>query len=217
MNYASAACFEVQDVAACCRVFTEVLDFSIVESSGGRCSLGNGALTILLLECSSPRAPVYLVMDVDSVTDYMESLLTCGFRILEDISQNSDGLVEAVLQGPEDIRLRLSHLLTEDEREELAALPTTLEWDDDARLFTQKILVKVPLAFRDGARGRYVTQAETSAIVDGEMSVSLCRACSAIVAVTPDFKLASLVSYFSENGVDPAPYFSPAILAESGT
>ena len=167
----------------------------------------NGAMSLVLQQGDSAHS----ILEVESSNPEEDAQKLMAF---DDI--HADGALERhgrriqqALIADCGIRLLLSHILTEDDLNELPELPCQLPWDEQAKLHTQRILRIVPLCFRDKARERVTERAEYLAVAAGGLTVDEPQAMQALVDSALSFQYESVYEAMQDEGIDPSPYQVP--------
>lgn len=208
MKFITDVVHNVRDIDKARTLLVDKLDFHI-ESENESCTIiNNGAITIrLTADGNRDEGKLYLSMETKEMDEICQHLINLAFTTVDEERWITTYRKERHLQGPHGIHIILARTYNEDELGIVPELSTNLEWSDEARLATKKLLAHVPISFRDTARLKVTKQAEADAIVEGVTTVNLDLAMNALVIATPAFRLDHLKSSMGDLGIDPTPYF----------
>lgn len=171
----------------------------------------NGTLHIRLLPLDPEEAPsrVHLEVLSNRLEKSVHRLTSReDVELRKAIHAISIWRKEAHLTTHYGFDLTLFHEYNEDELGILLPLSTSLEWAEEVQHTIQRILLSVPIAFREKARVEIVEKAEVRAAEDGEIEVFLHHALHACAQSTPLFQHRALREKMLEEGIDPTPFFA---------
>ena len=181
----------------------EILGFKLIEdkplpllSNGSLClRLARGEPSAVLeLQCSNLKQDAAQLLQHSSIEKRTE--IVHMHNHLEQHLYCADICIALILSQP----------LSEDDRNELVALPTTLPWQAGMIEKAQYILRATPLAFREKARENIVQQAEYKAVEEGGLEVLEPHVMQAFVKITPPFQHQTLYEAMKEQNIDADTY-----------
>jgi hypothetical protein len=186
-----------------CNFLLEVLGFELLEKSFAPL-LSNGSLCLRLVRGETPAVLELQCSNIES--DAAQLLQYPNVEKRTEIVHMHDYLEQHLYCDDIGVTLILSQPLSEDDRDELVALPVTLPWQDTLIEKAQYILRATPLAFREKARENMVRQAEYWAVEEGGLEVLEQHVMKAFVKVTPPFQHQTLYEAMKSQGVDADQY-----------
>jgi len=190
----------------------EVLGFELIEEKPTPL-LSNGSLCLRLVRGDTPAV---LELQCSNIEADAAQLLQCpNVEKRTEIVHMHDCLEQHLYCGDIGITLILSQPLSEDDRDELVALPVTLPWQATLIEKAQYILRATPLAFREKARENVVQQAEYRAVEEGGLEVLEQHVMEAFVKITPPFQHQTLYEAMKAQGVDAAMYLDEKVWSET--
>lgn len=165
----------------------------------GEGRLENGALVLRLRPGTAPDRLRLQVISNDMSADAARfaGLSGCWVGGLE----RQGSLLRTAVSLDCGIDLDLEQELTEDDLGILPPLDATLEWEEVADRALREWLRTVPLAFRADARGRATNAAETAALHNGSVVVTLAEAALGLLEATPAFGRDGVRQLLAESGV----------------
>ena len=189
------------------KFLVEVLGFEMIAEKPVPL-LSNGSPSLRLVRGETPAVLELQCSNIEA--DSEQLLQQANIEKCTDIVHMHDYL-EQHLYCDLGITLILTQPLSEDDRDELIDLPTTLPWQATLIEKAQYILRATPLAFREKARENMVQQAEYQAVHEGGLEVLEPHVMQAFVQITPPFQHQTLYEAMKEQGIDAAAYLDPHV------
>lgn len=215
MNYTVSVVHSVDDLNGAVNFLCHVMGFQQKDAASSAIIVDNGVITIRLIENALQTTGRVLTLEFQT-QDFNRTLLQLididGIGLIrQDVPSEKQERIEALLQAPFGFNILLSQEFDEDQLDVMPALPSQLDWDEDADLCVRKMLRQVPVTFRQSARIRVTERAEMLAGEIGSITVTLDSGLRALAQTTPLFQRESLMEALSLEGIDPANYFEDSI------
>jgi len=195
-----------------CGFLLEVLGFEMVEEKPVPL-LSNGSLCLRLVRGETPAVLELQCSNIEM--DATQLLEHTNVEKRTDVVHMHDYLEQHLYCVDIGVTLILRQPLSEDDRDELVALPITLPWQEGLIEKTQHILRATPLAFREKARGNVVQQAEYQAVEEGGLEVLEQHVMQAFVQITPPFQHQTLYEAMKAQGIDADAYLDAKVWGEA--
>ena len=190
----------------------EVLGFELVEENPVPL-LSNGSLCLRLARGDMPAVLELQCSNLEQ--DAGQLLQHPNIEKRTEIVHMHDYLEQHLYCSDIGMTLILNQPLSEDDRDELVALPVTLPWQEGLIEKAQYILRATPLAFREKARENMVQQAEYKAVEEGGLEVLEPHVMQAFVQVTPPFQHQTLYEAMKAQGINADQYLDEKVWSET--
>jgi hypothetical protein len=183
----------------------KTLGFVLQSLQGNQVTVTNGALTLHLSPApSTPQRRLTLEVACDDLGVTLQRLEEHRAVLDRDDEQwIDDQRIEMWVRSLHGLDLILVQELTEDDLDILPPLPSRLPWTPPSDRLIRRILRRVPLPFRPGARRRATARAEFLTVSNGSLTVDLRYAVQGLLEATPSFQHETLRQALLEEGVDP--------------
>lgn len=201
MEYIAAVSFGCTAYREVGSFLCDYFDFSETHRDDISLTVNNGVLSLRLLSGDQEKISLYLDMECDNYLDGIERLKSLSFHPISDHRNPTPFRVEQDFEGPFGIRVNVYQNLTVDDLGLLPEVHPNLDWQEDALLMAQQLLKHVSIHFREIARKKMVEQAESFALIEGTMEVSVEDMVTAFLHTTPYFKQDHLQQLLRENGI----------------
>lgn len=200
-------CLPCRDLDRSLSFYSDSLGFSLVARSEGQIDLdANGSGIRLLLAAGDIGAAVRVRLHTSKPDQSWQILIERGVTAGAAPHRSPAGELVAEIFDPDGHCLELWRALSEDELEYVPALPTSLEWTDEAVELLQKLLASVPASFRGPARGNTVATAEY--LAGSSLRVGRQAAVRGFIRATPRLRRENLKPALREQGIDPEVFSS---------
>jgi hypothetical protein len=195
-----------------CDFLLETLGFELVEEKPVPL-LSNGSLCLRLVRGEMPAVLELQCSNLEQ--DSAQLLQYSNIEKRTAVVHMHDYLEQHLYCADIGVTLILSQPLSEDDRDELVALPVTLPWQVGLIEKAQYILRATPLAFREKARVNMVQQAEYKAVEEGGLEVLESHVMQAFVQITPPFQHQTLYEAMKMQGIDADKYLDEKVWSET--
>lgn len=196
MDFTTAIIHHVDDLFMAESFLIDILGFNQKCITTDGVLIENGALTIRLVQVANKQS-VLATMNLEMQTKNI-SQATSEYTekpeilLIQGQIQVNPYRIETHLQGPQGILITLVQEFNEDDLGILCPLPITLDWHIEAVECIQKILLQVPLGFRQLARSRITERAEMLTAEHELITVDIDHAVRALALATPLFQHRSI-------------------------
>ena len=142
------------------QLFTGLLEFWVKRRGEGWVDIDCGTCVLRLLKTRRVEHPVTLRIQVSDVEATAQALSAAGLRTLYEPSRTPEQELITQLSDSDGHMLILWRELSEDEYEQVPALPKEIGWQPEAEALLQSLLKSVPALFRALVRWRVAKNAE---------------------------------------------------------
>lgn len=199
----------VEEVGAAALFCQEVLGWALIAQDAGSATLDNQSVRLRLQAATDEQVSGALRVEI-SVRDLEAHRERWAehpaFSVLREVHHVDVFRAEVHLQGPHGFVLVLSRTYDEDELGLIPPLETELCWEEKAEELLRRLLLLVPVAFRQNARTRCVEIAEWLAVEGGDVEVDTACAVRASIRGAPFFMRDVVREQLVEEGIDVARY-----------
>ena len=206
----------VADIEEAVHFYVSVLGCDCIAIEAEQAEIVSGFFGLFLKKQELMTSSVEIWFEADHLEKVTDKLPLKHTKSLQEPTRDAQRLMLKIAD-PSGNTIVLWRKLTEDDREELPVLPTTIPWIKEAEVLAQILLKSVPVAFRKSARVATVCEAEY--LAGGANSVAIEQAVLGIIRSAPVIMREILKEPLAHQGINWEDYASefevPSVLRSS--